>query len=315
MEGISGKTLKNDLLLILTAVIWGFAFTAQRAGMQYVGPFTFNGVRFILGAVSLVPVMLFGRKRAGTEVERKGRSPSLLLTGFIAGLFIFTGASLQQIGLLYTTAGKSGFITGLYVVIVPLLGMFFRHKTGRGRWLGVILAAAGLYLLSITESFTIELGDLLTLIGAVFWAGHVLLISRYSKIINPVKLSFVQYLFCTAFSLVAAGFTETMEVQSVLAAWLPLLYGGVCSVGIAYTLQVVAQRKAHPAHAAIILSMEGVFAVLGGMLILGETLSPRGVLGCSLMLAGMLVSQGDAILARRKITGKIKQTADGDDGN
>ncbi len=301
MDGITGKTLQNDLLLILTAAIWGFAFTAQRAGMEYVGPFTFNGVRFILGAVALVPVMLFGRRSADSEGGGTGKSPSLLLPGLFSGLFIFAAASLQQVGLLSTTAGKSGFITGLYVVIVPLAGVFFRHKTGKGRWLGVMLAAAGLYFLSITSKFTIEPGDLLTLIGAVFWAGHVLLISRYSKIINPVKLSFVQYLFCAAFSLVAAGFTETMEVRNILAAWLPLLYGGVCSVGIAYTLQVVAQRNAHPAHAAIILSMEGVFAVLGGILILGETLTPRGVLGCSLMFAAMLVSQGDAILSRRRV--------------
>jgi len=296
------KVFKNDFLLILTALIWGFAFTAQRAGMEYVGPFTYNGVRFLLGALSLVPVYFVGNKnQIGSEEPGYISGGKLVFFGFLAGLILFGGASFQQIGIVYTTAGKAGFITGLYVVLVPLLGMFFSHTTGVWRWTGVALAVAGLYFLSVTGSFTIEKGDFLVLVSAFFWASHVLLIARISPRVNAVLLSIIQYLFCAFFSLGTAFFTETMEGGMILQAWLPIVYGGVCSVGIAYTLQVVAQRKAHPAHAAIILSLEGVFAVLGGFLILGERLLPRGILGCALMFAGMLVSQGETIFGKRDV--------------
>jgi drug/metabolite transporter (DMT)-like permease len=228
------------------------------------------------------------------------KGKKLLLYGFLAGIILFAGASLQQIGIVYTTAGKAGFITGLYVVLVPLLGMFFRHATGIWRWFGVILAVTGLYFLSVTGSFRIELGDLLVILSAFFWAFHVLLIARISPRVNAVLLSIIQYLFCASFSLAASLFSETLDGGMMLRAWLPIVYGGVCSVGIGYTLQVVAQKEAHPAHAAIILSMEGVFAVLGGFLLLGERLLPRGILGCALMFAGMLVSQGEVIFNKRQ---------------
>jgi drug/metabolite transporter (DMT)-like permease len=193
--------------------------------------------------------------------------------------------------LVYTTAGKAGFITGLYVIIVPLLGLFWRQQPKIGTWLGAFLAAIGLYFLSVTEEFTIELGDLLVLIGAFFWAAHVLIIGWLSPRINPIKLAFSQYVACSILSLITACVIEDITMLSIFQAAIPILYGGLLSVGVAYTLQVVAQRDAHPAHAAILMSLEAVFAAIGGWLILGEIISARGLFGCGLMLSGMLLSQ------------------------
>lgn len=294
--------LKSDALLLLTAMIWGFAFVAQRVGMNHVGPFTFNGVRFALGSLVLLPLILLngGSPRIPEGVLPPLGSRSLLFGGTMIGLALFAGASLQQVGLVYTTAGNAGFITGLYVVIVPILGFFWGQRPGPGTWIGALLAAGGLYLLSITAEFTIAFGDLLELIGAFFWAGHVLLIGWLSPRTDSLKLAFFQYAACSALSLFTAAMVETITLAGIFAAALPILYGGVMSVGIAYTLQVVAQKSAHPAHAAILLSLEAVFAALGGWLILGETLSMRGGIGCALMLAGMLLSQLWGISSIRK---------------
>jgi len=216
---------------------------------------------------------------------------TILLGGAALGMALFSGASLQQIGLVYTTAGKAGFITGLYVIIVPILGLFWKQQPKIGTWIGAILAAIGLYFLSVTEQFTIEMGDLLVLVGAFFWAAHVLIIGWLSPRINPIKLAFSQYLACSILSLITAYLVETITLTSILEAAIPILYGGLLSVGVAYTLQVIAQRDAHPAHAAILLSLEAVFAAVGGWLLLDEIISPRGLVGCGLMLAGMLLSQ------------------------
>ncbi len=281
--------LFSNALLLLTAIIWGFAFVAQRVGMDYVGPFTYNGVRFALGCLSLIPLLLMLQKG-----ERAADAPScktVVLGGALTGFAIFAGVSLQQVGLVYTTAGKAGFITGLYVVIVPIMGIFLKQQTAFGSWLGAVLAAVGLYLLSVTEQFTIAYGDLLVLIGAFFWAAHVHLVGWFSRKINPIKLAFYQYVVCSGLSLLTAFLFEEVALSAILAAKVPILYGGVCSVGVAYTLQVVGQRNAHPAHAAIILSLESVFAVVGGWLLLSETLGLRGLTGCGLMLSGMLISQ------------------------
>ena len=266
---------------------------AQRVGMDYVGPFTFNGVRFAVGSLSLVPLLfLMERKNSpASALVPKASRRTIIWGGGLAGLFLFSGASLQQVGLVYTTAGNAGFITGLYVVIVPLMGLFLRQRTHMGTWLGALLAAIGLYFLSITEALTIAWGDLLVLIGAFFWAAHVLIISWLSPRINPIKLAFSQYLACSVLSLLTAAVIEDISMQAISQAAIPILYGGLLSVGIAYPLQVIAQRDAHPAHAAILLSMEAVFAAIGGWLILDETISARGLFGCGLMLTGMLLSQ------------------------
>lgn len=292
---MEARTLKSDLLLLLTAAIWGFAFVAQRVGMEHVGPFAFNGVRFALGSLSLLPLLLI---RGGTGAGRGWRDP--IRGGLLAGLFLFAGASLQQVGLLYTTAGNAGFITGLYVVIVPFLGLWFRQRPHGGTWIGAVLAAFGLYLLSVTEGFTIAKGDFLELVGAFFWAAHVLVIGWLSPRMSAVKLAVVQFAACSALSLAVAFAFETVALEGIRSAAVPILYGGLCSVGVAYTLQVVAQKSAHPAHAAIFLSLEAVFAAFGGWLLLGEVLSGRGIFGCALMLGGMLLSQLWGMMGVRK---------------
>ena len=285
--------LKSDLLFLLSAIIWGFAFVAQRMGMDHVGPFTFNGIRFFLGAMVLLPFIYGHRKNQPRKSEdnRPIHSRRLIFYGGLAGLTLFSGASLQQVGLVYTTAGKAGFITGLYVVIVPIMGLLWGQRTNTGTWGGALMAAAGMYLLSVNEDFSISFGDVLELIGAVLWAGHIHIIGWLSPKTDSLRLAFVQFMVCAMASLMIAVVVETVSVAGIAAAALPIIYGGALSVGVAYTLQVVAQRHAHPAHAAILLSLEAVFAAVGGWLILGETMSGRGIMGCSLMFSGMLVSQ------------------------
>jgi drug/metabolite transporter (DMT)-like permease len=286
------QTAKSDSLLLLTAIIWGFAFVAQRVGMEYVGPFTFNGVRFALGSLVLLPLILRNKSRQKTNGEiPKANTNSVIYGCGLLGIVLFAAASLQQVGIVYTTAGNAGFITGLYVVIVPILGLCWRQRPGAGTWIGAFLAAAGLYLLSITDELSISYGDLLVLIGAFLWAGHVLIIGWLSPKIDSLIIAFTQFAICSVLSLTTAVIFETIALKTIIQAAIPILYGGVLSVGVAYTLQVVAQRNAHPAHAAILLSLEAVFAAFGGWLILSESLTYRGMTGCALMLSGMLLSQ------------------------
>ncbi len=285
MQDPRTRTLKSDILLLLAAIIWGFAFVAQRAGMEHIGPFLFNGIRFALGSVVLIPLIMI--RNTGEKIT----SGSLLLPGLIAGVAIFMGVSFQQVGIVYTTAGKAGFITGLYVIIVPILGLFLGKKSGTGVWAGAMLAVVGLYLLSVKTGLKMERGDLLVLIGALFWAVHVHLIGHFAPRMDTIKLAFLQFLTVSFLSTLTALAFERINIHQILAAWIPIIYAGVFSAGIAYTLQVVAQRDAHPSHAAIILSMETVFAVLGGWVILGERLSVREFMGCGLMFAGMIISQ------------------------
>jgi drug/metabolite transporter (DMT)-like permease len=290
---LNTQIIKTDALLLFTAIIWGFAFVAQRLGMDHVGPFTFNGIRFALGGLVLIPFVVRNNMLSNNSDKRKPHlaTRNLFAGGVFAGLALFAGASFQQVGLVYTTAGNAGFITGLYVVIVPMLGLIFKQRTNSGTWLGALVAACGLYFLCITDKFTIAHGDFLELAGAIFWATQILIIGWLSPRMDPIKLAAVQYMTCSILSLVTAFLLEKITMIGIYRAALPILYGGVLSVGVAYTLQVVAQRNAHPAHAAILLSLEAVFAVLGGWLVLGEILTPRGILGCGLMLTGMLMSQ------------------------
>ncbi|MGB5985816.1 MAG: DMT family transporter [Desulfobacterales bacterium] len=285
------SVLKADVLLLITALIWGFAFVAQRAGMDHLGPYYFNAIRFTLGALSLVPLWIVTGRRPAAPTRTGTSGRTYLIVGGLAGAILFLGASLQQVGLVYTTAGNAGFITGLYVVLVPILGLWVGMKTDAGTWIGAVLAALGLYLLCVSAQFSIAFGDLLNLIGAFFWASHVLVIARYAPRMQAVRLAFIQYTFCALLSFTAGGILETVTWQGVEGALIPLLFGGVASVGIAYTLQVQAQKNAPPSHAAILLSMEAVFAVLGGWWLLDEQLSLRSALGCGLMLTGMLLSQ------------------------
>ena len=287
MQGEKHNTITADLLLLLVALIWGFGFVAQRAGMEHIGPYAFNGIRFLLGGLCLLPLVLRSQRSPLTSTNQV----PLLYAGGLAGLVLFAGATLQQIGIQYTTAGKAGFITGLYVVIVPLIGILFRQVTGMGTWIGAMLAVVGMYLLSVRGTMAIDPGDLLVLIGAFFWAIHVLLLSYLSPRTIPVRLAMAQFFVCGLLSLVIAFCIENITLSAIKEAAIPILYGGIASVGAGYTLQVVVQRRAHPAHAAILLSLESAFAALGGWWLLNEHLSIRGITGCTLMLAGMLISQ------------------------
>lgn len=284
--------MKSNLLLFLTAIIWGFAFVAQRAGMEYIGPFTFNTARFTLGSLSLIPLLLINKKK---YFQQKRfilfNDKNLLFGGLAAGTTLFLGATFQQSGLVYTDAGKAGFITGFYVILVPILGLFIGQKTSLLTWLGALVALIGLYFLSVNESFDYNIGDILVLIGAFFWAFQILVIGFYSTKVDAFQLAFLQFFVCALLSAVAAVISEPIVLSEIINASLPILYAGIFSVGIAFTLQVVAQREAHPANAAIIMSLEAVFAVIGGWLILNEFIPLRGLFGCMLMLVGMILSQ------------------------
>ena len=286
---MKNQTVKSNLFLLLTAAIWGLAFVAQRIGAQYIGTFAFNGIRFALGSLSLVPLLFYSAKKSGPEV--KSDFSQVFKAGIIAGTVLFIASSFQQIGLTETSAGKAAFITGLYMVIVPLLGIFSKQRIAIFTWIGVAVATVGLYFLSVTENFTIVKADLLELSGAFFWALHILLIDRYIKRIDLLRLSFSQFLTCSVLSLAVAFCTENITLLSIQQASIPILYGGILSVGVAYTLQALGQKHAKPSHAAIILSLESVFAAVGGLIILGEKLGARGYLGCLLMLTGMVLSQ------------------------
>ncbi|WP_300160072.1 DMT family transporter [Solidesulfovibrio sp.] len=285
-------SFRADVLCLVTALIWGLAFVAQRIGMDHMGPMGFNGIRFALGAMALAPLALRSMRYPPAAPFLAGGNPGFpWLGGLLAGTVLFAGAALQQVGLKYTTAGKAGFITGLYVVLVPMLGYFLGQRPARGDVVGAVAAAVGLYFLSVTEAFTLAPGDGLELVGAFFWAGHVLVIGWLSPRTRALPLALVQYMVCSALSLACAVAFEELTWAGIRGAGWAILYGGLLSVGLAYTLQVVAQRDAKPTHAAILLSFETVFAALGGAVVLGESLGPRGLFGCALMFAGMLASQ------------------------
>jgi drug/metabolite transporter (DMT)-like permease len=294
---MNNKRLRANMLLLLTAAIWGFAFVAQRVGAQYVGAFTFNGIRFALGSISLIPLIIyFGKRKKNNDIDSNQNNNYVsakksILYGVLVGLALYAGSALQQVGIMYTTAGKASFITGLYMVFVPIAGIFLKHKIGINSWFGVLFAAVGLYLLSINENFSIAYGDLLEIIGAVFWTIHLLVIDNFSNKMDALKLSCIQFATCSILSLATALIFEQVTITGITQALVPILYGGFLSVGIAYTLQVVAQKNAKPSHAALILSMESVFGAIGGAVILGESMSARGYFGCILILTGILVSQ------------------------
>ncbi len=290
---VKHRTLRSDLLLLITSAIWGFAFVAQRAGMDYIGPFLFNGIRFLLGSLALFVVLYLGHVKTATR-NNFGRylfDFSHLKAGVLSGMALTLGATFQQMGIVSTTAGKAGFITGLYVILVPLLGVLLGKQSYLEAWIGAVLAVWGLYFLSVTETLHIAKGDLLVLISAFFWAIHVHLIDHFTSQMDSLPLAFFQFLFCGMASLFVAIGVEPINLENIAAAWIPILYAGLLSTAVAYTLQVIAQKEAHHTHAAIILSLESVFAVIGGMWLLEETLTARQWWGITLMFLGMLLSQ------------------------
>ena len=286
------KHTRANLLMLLAAVIWGSAFVAQRQSLDTIGPFLYTGLRFLLGSAVVLALCLRPAARASrAELAALAHHPKEAVPGIALGLILAVAISLQQIGLQFTKVANAGFISSLYVVIVPLIGAAFGHRTRAAIWLGAVLAAAGLYFLSVKSSFEVSSGDLYQLACALVLSLQVLLVGRFAVSRDALALALVQFATCGVLCLLVALALEPMRAQALARAWPAIVYGGALSVGIGYTLQVVAQRDAAPAHAAIIFSMEGVFAALAGWVALGETLSARALGGAALMLAGLLVCQ------------------------
>ncbi len=283
------QALRADFLMLITAMIWGTAFVAQRIGMDNIGPFLFTGLRFALGALALLPLVIYQGRTAARHEPFLQRG--LILGGLSMGLALTLAINLQQVGLLFTSVTNSGFITGLYVIVVPLLGLAIGHKTGLGTWLGAFLAVAGMALLSIGEDFTVASGDWIQLAGAFVWGVHVLLVSFFVSRHDAIRLAFLQFATCAVVSLLLALIFEDINPASIWLAGPALIYGGLFAVAVGYTLQVVAQKHAIASHAAIILSLEAVFAAIAGALFLEESLTLRGYMGCVLMFIGMLAAQ------------------------
>ena len=283
--------MKADVLLLVAAAIWGSGFVAQRIGMDHVGPFTYTATRMAVGVIVLLPFLML-RKREQAGAERGIVSPRVRRWGgLLLGCVLFVGVSFQQVGLIYTTAGKAGFITGLYVVFVPLLGMLLRHRIGVAAWAGVALATAGLYLLSVKPGWGFNRGDGYVLACAVVWAVHLQIIGWLAPRVDGLLLATTQFAVTAVLAALVAVWAEPVTWDSVLAGRWAILYGGVFPVAIAYTLQILAQRHAPPTHAAILLSFEAVFAALIGWAMLSESFSARELGGCALMLGGVMVSQ------------------------
>lgn len=291
------------MLLLLTAAIWGVAFVAQSVGMDYVGPFTFNTVRSLLGGIVLIPCIVLlkrinvGSKDTAGAAEHASGDPAgqrkVLLTGGVAcGVLLYIASNLQQFGIMYTSVGKSGFITAMYIVLVPVLGIFLKKKAGIKIWCSVAIAVGGLYLLCMTDSgFSIQKGDLLLLLGAVIFSFHILTIDYFSPKVDGVKMSCIQFFTCGILSMVCMFLFEQPQIGAILQAWMPIVYAGVLSCGVAYTLQIVGQKGMNPTVASLILSMESVISVIAGWLILHQKLSGRELLGCVLMFAAIILVQ------------------------
>lgn len=296
------KKARGNIMLLITAIIWGSAFVAQSVAMDYLGPFTFNSVRNFVGSLVLIPVILVfdsirKKEQAAanvpepTDEEKKAQRKVLIKGGVACGIFLFLASNTQQIGIQYTTVGKASFITALYIIIVPIFGLFLRKKVRPILWLCVALGAVGLYLLCINEGFSIAKGDLIVILCAVLFAGHIMVIDHFSPKADGVKLSCIQFFVVAVLSTVAMLITEEPKLSLILMAWKPILYAGVLSSGVAYTLQVVAQKDTDPTVASLLLSLESVFGVLAGMLVLHEMMSGREILGCIIMFAAIILAQ------------------------
>ena len=291
------KKMKSNILLLLTAFIWGSAFVAQKSGMDYIEPFTYNVIRTFIGGLVLIPVIIFFTKKNnrqnGTEekVFDFEKDKIAIIGGICCGLALFVASSLQQFGVSYTTAGKAGFITTLYVVFVPILSLLLRKKVRPIMWVCVALGAVGLYLLCMTDaSFSLQFGDMLVLLCAVAFAVHILVIDHFSPKADGVKISCVQFLVSGVLGIICMFIFETPDLGNILACWLPILYAGVLSCGVAYTLQVVAQADADTTAASLILCLESVFAVISGAILLHESMSPRELMGCAVIFAAVIIS-------------------------
>lgn len=288
--------LKGSLMLFFCALIWGLAFVAQSVGADHVGAFTFNGIRSLIGAAFLIPCAAFFDRLAGKPfsiwgTDNKTERQDLITGGIVCGIVLTIASTLQQIGIGYTSVGKAGFITTLYIVIVPLFGLIVHKTVTRLQWLSVLIAAAGMYFICINENFSVNYGDIIIFACACFFALHIITIERFSVLVDGVRMSLLQFAVCGILSLPAIFFYETPTWEALEPAWLPILYAGVMSCGIAYTLQILGQKYVNVILASIILSMESVFSVLAGWLLLGQQLSLRELGGCGLVFVAILLAQ------------------------
>lgn len=284
------KTFRSSALLTLTALIWGIAFVAQSEGMNYVGGFTFNACRFLVGGAVLIPCLFFFCKPVGRN-ERNRRRKTGIAGGICCGVFLCLASSLQQFGIAHTTVGKAGFITSLYIIIVPLLGLLVHKKVGLNIWLSVVIAAAGMYLMCITDGFSIGRGDFLVLLCAFGFSLHILVIDYFSPRADGVLISCVQFFTAAILSGILMLCFEKPTWSAIYSAAVPILYAGVMSCGVGYTLQVIAQKDVEPSVASLIMSLESVFSLIAGWVLLQQQLSRRELIGGGLVFAGIVAAQ------------------------
>ena len=286
------KKMQGNIMLLITAMIWGSAFVAQSKGMEFIGPFTFNVVRNFVGGIVLLPVVAIFSKDSGLSVEEKKLlDKNTLIGGICCGVVLFIASSFQQYGLVHTTAGKAGFITALYIIIVPLLGMFMGKKVPKIVWGCVALAICGFWLLCIKEGFTVGLGDFMVLICALFYSLHIITIDRFGPKANCVKMSCIQFWVAGVISIIPMLMFEEPEIGAIMDAKWTILYAGVLSSGVAYTLQIIAQKYTEPTVATLLMSLESVFAALSGWIILHEVMMPKEFIGCILVFIAVILAQ------------------------
>ncbi|MDD6796503.1 MAG: DMT family transporter [Clostridiaceae bacterium] len=283
--------IKGNLMLLVTALIWGNGFVAQSVGMDYIGPYTFLCVRGMLGGLFLIPCIYILKKFNFTEKAVQNNKKELLIGGLLCGVVIFIGNVFQQLGIIYTTVGKAGFITALYIIIVPFLAIFIKKKIGFKTWISTFISVAGLYLLCGSGDMNLNKGDVLSFFSAIFFAIQILLVEHYSPMVDGVKLSCIQFIVSGVLAAFPMFIFENPDIKSILAAYMPLLYAGVASFGIAYTLQIIGQKYTEASSACLIMSLESVFAALGGWVILGQTLSRKELLGAALMFTAIMLAQ------------------------
>lgn len=289
---MKSKKLFGNLVLLLTALIWGCAFVAQSSGMDYVGPFTFQTSRSILGCLVLIPFIFANdavKKKNNTYEKQNPKT--LILGGILCGTALTVASGLQQYGMQYSTAGKGAFITAMYIVLVPILGLFMKKKVNPIIWISVILGALGLYLLCIKEDFSLGEGDIYLILCAVAFSFHILIVDHFSAKVDGVKLSCLQFGVMFILSAIFMFMTETPNIADIKAAWLPICYAGIMSCGVGYTLQIVGQKYTEPTVASLLMSLESVFAVIAGIILLKETPSAKEWLGCASMFAAIIIAQ------------------------
>ena len=288
---MSVKQLRFTLLLILTAFIWGMCFVAQRKGMDSVGPYTFIAVRNVLSALALLPLSLHRRKTCLMSGRAVPGGRALVIGGLCCGTALFWASAAQQVGIGLTSVGKAGFLTALYIVIVPLAGLFFGRRPGKILWLSVALAVAGMYFLCLMGVTQVNGGDMLCLLCALIFSAHIMLIDRFSPHVDGVMLANLQFLVCGLWAIILTLMTETVTLSGILDAAGPLLYAGLLSGAVGYTLQIIAQKHVNPTVASLAMSLESVFSALAGWMILGQSLSGREIFGCALMFSAIILAQ------------------------